>query len=115
MRKRAYIAKIPLHPYNSVLFLYTSTESYVKKRNIDLEYASQCDGITEHDDDCNEFHVLLRETDINTIAHEAMHVTAELLLNRGIALNRENVEPYAYLVGYITESIRAKCAKQKEV
>lgn len=43
--------------------------------------------------------------DINTVSHEAFHITMELLNACDMQYSEDNCEAYAYLQGYITECI----------
>jgi hypothetical protein len=49
--------------------------------------------------------VLIREFDVNTIAHEAFHVVEALMEYIGCKLTNSSSEPWAYLLGYIVEKI----------
>lgn len=43
--------------------------------------------------------------DINTVSHEAFHITMDLLDACDMQYSEDNCEAYAYLQGYITECI----------
>lgn len=45
------------------------------------------------------------EWNINTFAHEALHVTMAILNSCKVGYSEESEEAYAYLTGYITECI----------
>lgn len=45
------------------------------------------------------------EWNINTFAHEALHVTMAILSSCKVEYSEESEEAYAYLTGYITECI----------
>ena len=40
---------------------------------------------------------------VNTVAHEAMHITRMVYDSRGVHFDPYNDEPWAYMVGWITE------------
>ncbi len=63
----------------------------------------------------DRYHVLLNKKllDINTIAHEAFHISYEILESLGIEVSKENDEPLAYLLGYIVEEIYGMILKAK--
>ena len=50
--------------------------------------------------------------DINTVSHEAFHITMELLNACDIQYSEDNCESYAYLQGYITECIYKTAKKE---
>ena len=50
--------------------------------------------------------------DINTVSHEAFHITMELLGACDIQYSEDNCEAYAYLQGYITECIYKTAKKE---
>lgn len=52
--------------------------------------------------------------DINTMAHEAFHVTMDILNDCDLQYSDDSCEAYAYLQGYITECIY-KTAKKYEL
>lgn len=50
--------------------------------------------------------------DINTVSHEAFHVTMDLLDACDMQYSEDNCEAYAYLQGYITECIYKTAKKE---
>lgn len=50
--------------------------------------------------------------DINTVSHEAFHVTMDLLNACDMQYSEDNCEAYAYLQGYITECIYKTAKKE---
>ena len=50
--------------------------------------------------------------DINTVSHEAFHITMELLGACDMQYSEDNCEAYAYLQGYITECIYKTAKKE---
>lgn len=53
--------------------------------------------------------------DIGTLAHEAFHVTYDILKRVGIPLSNDSEEAYSYLIGYITECVgRVMQTKKKD-
>lgn len=50
--------------------------------------------------------------DINTVSHEAFHITMELLNACDMQYSEDNCEAYAYLQGYITECIYKTAKKE---
>lgn len=49
---------------------------------------------------------------VNTCSHEALHATEDILHWKGMKLCNETHEPYAYMVGYITEQIYKTATKK---
>ncbi|WP_374440543.1 hypothetical protein [Epilithonimonas sp.] len=52
-----------------------------------------------------EYVVVMVNTNISLIAHEAVHICNFIFKNVGIELDRNNDEPQAYLVGWIVDEI----------
>ena len=50
--------------------------------------------------------------DVNTVSHEAFHITMELLNACDMQYSEDNCEAYAYLQGYITECIYKTAKKE---
>ena len=50
--------------------------------------------------------------DINTVSHEAFHITMDLLDACDMQYSEDNCEAYAYLQGYITECIYKTAKKE---
>jgi hypothetical protein len=46
-----------------------------------------------------------RKLTVDTIAHEALHISRMILHNRGVDFDPENDEPYAYMVGWVSDVI----------
>lgn len=51
---------------------------------------------------------------INTIAHEAFHVTNEMLNYCGVEFNAHGNESYAYLIGWVAQCIYKTYVKTKK-
>jgi len=49
--------------------------------------------------------VIRPKSDINTITHEAFHITTGILSDAGLKLCDNSEEAYAYLIGFICEKI----------
>ena len=67
------------------------------------------DGMSIPECGTNRYHIILDTTiiELNTVVHECFHVAFEILNTRGIAVNRENDEAMAYLLGYLVEEVMA--------
>lgn len=48
---------------------------------------------------------LPENADIDTLAHECMHVVLNIFRVKGVSVDLENQEPTTYLVGYITGEV----------
>lgn len=73
--------------------------------------AYSCIGVVDKSNGRHCFVVIINELgkdelfDINTIAHEAFHITMDLLDACKLTYSDDSCEAYAYLQGYITECI----------
>lgn len=73
--------------------------------------AYSCIGVTDKSNGRHCFVVIINELgidelfDINTISHEAFHITMDLLDACKLQYSEDSCEAYAYLQGYITECI----------
>lgn len=47
-------------------------------------------------------HEKIGKINVNTVAHEALHITRMILDSRGVKFDPHNDEPFAYMVGWIT-------------
>ena len=78
--------------------------------NIKLS-AYSCIGVVDKNNRRQCFVVIINELgideyfDINTISHEAFHITMDLLDACKLPYSEDSCEAYAYLQGYITECI----------
>lgn len=84
--------------------------SIYDESNIKLS-AYSCIGVIDKSNGRQCFVVIINELgvdelyDINTIAHEAFHVTMDLLNTCRLPYSDDSCEAYAYLLGYLTECI----------
>ena len=73
--------------------------------------AYSCIGVIDKSNNRQCFVVIINELgrdelfDINTISHEAFHITMDLLDACKLPYSEDSCEAYAYLQGYITECI----------
>lgn len=73
--------------------------------------AYSCIGVTDKSNGRNCFVVIINQLgidelfDINTISHEAFHITMDLLDACKLPYSEDSCEAYAYLQGYLTECI----------
>lgn len=69
--------------------------------------ADKCMGLFRCSDETASMYwmFLKKKTSINTLVHECVHATSRILYDRGIPINYDNDETFAYLHGYIVEQI----------
>ena len=82
-----------------------SVEKYCK--GIDDDDFSTANGLFIHDNKKeHQGYIFIKpDSPTSTIAHEAFHATCRIMFNIGSELAEESEEPYAYLVGYITNIV----------
>ena len=84
--------------------------SIYDEANIKLS-AYSCIGVIDKSNGRQCFVVIINELgvdelfDINTISHEAFHITMDLLNTCRLPYSDDSCEAYAYLLGYLTECI----------
>lgn len=84
--------------------------SIYDENNLKLS-AYSCIGVKDKSNDRQCFVVVINEIgkdalfDINTISHEAFHITMDLLDACKLPYSDDSCEAYAYLQGYLTECI----------
>lgn len=76
----------------------------------DVEFADSCMGKYMYIRSSGECFLWLKNIpsnleDINTLTHEAFHITVYLLEGKGVKFDINNHEQYAYLNGYINQKI----------
>jgi hypothetical protein len=51
------------------------------------------------------FMLLRKNSDINTVSHECLHMCARIMDSSDINLNYDTEEAYAYLLGFLTKKV----------
>ena len=80
--------------------------------------AYSCIGVIDKSNESSCFVVIINSLctdelfDINTVSHEAFHITMDLLDACNMQYSEDNCEAYAYLQGYITECIYKTAKKE---
>lgn len=100
-----WIGRVPLNPYGAVVYVYTDKTAFIKTRGIDEEHFKHACGITDCNEERNQFHVLIADNCLDTLAHECAHVVFILLRNKGVILSTKSEEAYTYLMGYIVSEV----------
>ena len=86
-------------------------DNSIKKKKNKKYSAYSCIGVIDKSNGRICFVVIINNIgtdelyDINTIAHEAFHVTMDLLNTCRLPYSDDSCEAYAYLLGYLTECI----------
>jgi len=74
-------------------------------------FKESCDGwegLTIHYPSCPSLFCVIfnkKTLDAEVIAHEALHVTSKIMRECDIKYDTENIEPFAYLHGYIVKEL----------
>ena len=120
---------VVLNPYKDELdklFQWSERENIKSEKNDNSIYddknkkysAYSCIGVIDKSNGRRCFVVIINNIgtdelyDINTVSHEAFHITMELLNACDMQYSEDNCEAYAYLQGYITECIYKTAKKE---
>lgn len=102
--------KIQLPIYNADIVCFFNEEEYNKycSENNQHETNKVAAGVTCHFFNDEGFLIIVIGIFNNNTAilvHELVHVCSKIFLTHGILYDTENDEPYAYLMGYLFESV----------
>ena len=100
------------------LFKWEETDSSIYDEKNKKYSAYSCIGVIDKSNGRRCFVVIINSLgtdelfDINTVSHEAFHITMDLLDACDMQYSEDNCEAYAYLQGYITECIYKTAKKE---
>ena len=100
------------------LFKWAENDSSIYDEKNKKYSAYSCIGVIDKSNGRRCFVVIINSIgtdelfDINTVSHEAFHVTMDLLDACDMQYSEDNCEAYAYLQGYITECIYKTAKKE---
>lgn len=121
-----YVVLNPSKDELDKLFKWSESDNIKSKKNDNSIYdeknkkysAYSCIGVIDKSNGRRCFVVIINNIgtdelyDINTVSHEAFHITMELLNACDMQYSEDNCEAYAYLQGYITECIYKTAKKE---
>ena len=121
-----YVVLNPSKDELDKLFKWSESDNIKSEKNDSSIYdeknkkysAQSCIGVIDKSNGRRCFVVIINNIgtdelyDINTVSHEAFHITMELLNTCDIQYSEDNCEAYAYLQGYITECIYKTAKKE---
>ena len=121
-----YVVLNPSKDELDKLFKWAESDNIKSEKNDNSIYdeknkkysAYSCIGVIDKSNGRRCFVVIINNVgtdelyDINTVSHEAFHITMELLGACDIQYSEDNCEAYAYLQGYITECIYKTAKKE---
>ena len=121
-----YVVLNPSKDELDKLFKWSESDNIKSEKNDNSIYddknkkysAYSCIGVIDKSNGRRCFVVIINNIgtdelyDINTVSHEAFHITMELLNACDIQYSEDNCESYAYLQGYITECIYKTAKKE---
>ena len=121
-----YVVLNPSKDELDKLFKWSESDNIKSEKNDNSIYdeknkkysAYSCIGVIDKSNGKRCFVVIINNIgsdelyDINTVSHEAFHITMELLNACDIQYSEDNCEAYAYLQGYITECIYKTAKKE---
>ena len=121
-----YVVLNPSKDELDKLFQWSESENIKSEKNDNSIYdeknkkysAYSCIGVIDKSNGRRCFVVIINNIgtdelyDINTVSHEAFHITMELLNACDMQYSEDNCEAYAYLQGYITECIYKTAKKE---
>ena len=100
------------------LFKWEENDSSIYDEKNKKYSAYSCIGVIDKSNESSCFVVIINSLgtdelfDINTVSHEAFHITMDLLDACNMQYSEDNCEAYAYLQGYITECIYKTAKKE---
>ena len=100
------------------LFKWEENDSSIYDEKNKKYSAYSCIGVIDKSNGRRCFVVIINSLgtdelfDINTVSHEAFHITMDLLDACSMQYSEDNCEAYAYLQGYITECIYKTAKKE---
>ena len=121
-----YVVLNPSKDELDKLFKWSESDNIKSEKNDNSIYdeknkkysAYSCIGVIDKSNGRRCFVVIINSLgtdelyDINTVSHEAFHITMELLNACDMQYSEDNCEAYAYLQGYITECIYKTAKKE---
>ena len=121
-----YVVLNPSKDELDKLFKWSESDNIKSEKNDNSIYdeknkkysAYSCIGVIDKSNGRRCFVVIINSLgtdelyDINTVSHEAFHITMELLDACDMQYSEDNCEAYAYLQGYITECIYKTAKKE---
>ncbi len=112
--------KIKLDIYNHDLRVacvdsFDEMKAYLKKENVVIDDITSGEAITISGYDVGRFYIIFFPKDnkirMQHIAHETFHFTSQFLQYLGMSLDNSSEEAFAYLNGYVNETIFDKLNK----
>ena len=121
-----YVVLNPSKDELDKLFKWSESDNIKSEKNDNSIYddknkkysAYSCIGVIDKSNGRRCFVVIINSLgtdelfDINTVSHEAFHITMDLLDACDMQYSEDNCEAYAYLQGYITECIYKTAKKE---
>ena len=121
-----YVVLNPSKDELDKLFKWSESDNIKSEKNDNSIYddknkkysAYSCIGVIDNSNGRRCFVVIINSLgtdelfDINTVSHEAFHITMDLLDACDMQYSEDNCEAYAYLQGYITECIYKTAKKE---
>lgn len=101
--RKTFTTPLYFVPYE-IAFVTTMDEA----KKVDPEFGDHCSARTHYDDNTNDnlrivFHA--NASDEREYAHECIHLANRICIVIGYTPDRENDEPYAYLVGHLVATV----------
>ena len=113
-----YVVLNPFKDGLDKLFRWEENDSSIYDEKNKKYSAYSCIGVIDKSNGRRCFVVIINSLgtdelfDINTVSHEAFHITMDLLDACNMQYSEDNCEAYAYLQGYITECIYKTAKKE---
>lgn len=115
-KRRTVFKEIPIIPYVCVMWLIITNDPHhecammnQRYKNLGLKWPSDAAAWTEDQFYMGNYLSVVFDAslglDVNTIAHEAIHIKNAVMKHSGIKHDFDNDEPEAYLTGWISEQI----------
>ncbi len=105
MSKKHKKIKIPIYGRELRIVVCDNVQTGLKKLGLDEFEGDEVEACVVEDQDGVINLVIQPDASINTITHEAFHITSGILDDVGMKLCDNSEEGYAYLIGWVAEKI----------
>lgn len=99
--------KVPIYSFANVeLVLVENITDYCERLGISRNNTEPNGTFLYHTENVGQYYIVLKHSSSNsTIAHEALHLTCEILREAGVSLTSESEESYTYLLSWVVDEI----------
>lgn len=107
---KALKIEVPIYNCSIIVKFTNNFKKYMKKQGTQLSKSyNDSKGLCMSIDKTHTIFIMIKKRrmyDWDTIAHESLHATNEILENRGVGTSYKNDEAQTYLLGFIINKIQ---------